>query len=488
VLPEIVRGAAHRFSERAAFVAPDRSTLTYGALDARSERVAAGLRAHGVVAGEVVALVMPSSIDYVVTYVAASKVGAITSGVNPRFTTAERNAVLDVARPSLVVDRQDVAELENADGEVPPMAHDPDRLVAIVFTSGTTGAPKGAMFGNRELLAIARADIASFDDESSWGSGGAMLASTALAHIGSMTKLPWYLKLGMTNFLIDRWRPRDVLRLVSDHRMVNLGGVAPQLAMLLREPTFDEFDLSSVRTIVMGGASSPPALVEEARRRIGAKYSIRYSSTESGGVGTATDFDADEEEALFTVGRPRGDVEIEIRDLDDRRVVDGEVGEVCLRSSCMMRGYWRDPIATSNTLRGGWLHTGDLGRMDPTGCLRLAGRSKEMFVRGGYNVYPLEVEAVLAAHPDIAAVAVVPRPDDVMGEIGVAVVVPATREPPDLDDLRSFAAEHLATYKLPEAIRVLDELPLTAMQKIDRNALIDRERGASPRQAQDGAE
>lgn len=478
MLPSIIRGAAARFPDRPAYVTADNDAVTYAELDARSDGVARGLSAAGISEGDVVALTLPSSVDYIVAYLAASKVGGVAAGVNPRYTARERDAVLDVARPALVIDGDDVSKLETPGEPPPPLPPDPDRLVAIVFTSGTTGTPKGAMFGNRELTAIARADVPNFDDDASWGQGGPMLASTAFAHIGSMTKLPWYLKLGTTTYLLDRWRPADVLRLISEHHMVSVGGVAPQLALLLREPTFDDFDLTSVKTIVMGGAFSPPALVAEARERFGAAYSIRYSSTESGGVGTGTAFDADDEEALRTVGRPRGDVRIEIRDDDDRPLPAGEVGEVCLRSSSMMRGYWRDPEATAVALRGGWLHTGDLGWIDERGCLRLAGRAKEMFVRGGYNVYPLEVEAVLAAHPAVADVVVVPRPDDVMGEIGVAVVVPATDPPPTLDDLRAFAGAQLARYKLPEAIRVVEALPLTAMQKVDRRRLADIERAA----------
>ncbi len=226
----------------------------------------------------------------------------------------------------------------------------------------------------------------------------------------------------------------------------------------------------------MGGALSPPALVREARRRIGAAYSIRYSSTESGGVGTATAFDADDDEALFTVGRPRPGVDVEIRDEDGRPVERGAIGELCLRSPTQLLGYWRDPVATAATLRDGWVHTGDLGRIDEAGCVRLAGRAKEMFIRGGYNVYPLEVEGVLASHPDVIDVVVVPRPDPVMGEIGVAVVVPRQPERPvSLDELRRFGGERLSAHKLPEALRLVDALPLTPMQKVDRKVLAARE-------------
>jgi acyl-CoA synthetase (AMP-forming)/AMP-acid ligase II len=138
----------------------------------------------------------------------------------------------------------------------------------------------------------------------------------------------------------------------------------------------------------------------------------------------------------------------------------------------MMRGYWGDPEATAATLAGGWLHTGDLARVDERGLVRLAGRKKEMYIRGGYNVYPVEVEAVLASHPDVVDVAIVPRAAPVMGEIGVAVVVPRDpAAPPTLEALRAFAADRLASYKLPEALEPVEALPLTAMQKVDRVAL-----------------
>ncbi len=506
--------------------------MSYAELDQLSDRLAMALAGHGIGAGDVVALVLPSIPEYVIAYAAIAKLGAITTGVNPRFTAPEQAAVLAVADPALVVTVRDKAD-HPADGRG-PHDHDPDpwpvlaitpatsadelfasllgrrrpepgdpgpaqdevvaaalaatlaahddvladgrtlddpqRLVAIVFTSGTTGLPKGAMFGVAELAAITASDVGD-----RWDGGGAMLASTAFAHIGFMTKLPWYLRLGTTTFLIDRWRAHDVLQLVHDQRMTSIGGVAPQLALMLRDPAFDTFDFTCVQTIIMGGALSPPALVRAARERFGAAYSIRYSSTESGGIGTGTAFDAPDDEALFTVGRPRGDVEIRIVDDAGAPCPTGEVGEVHLRSSAMMRGYWRDLAATTQTLVDGWLRTGDLGAVDADGRLRLAGRQKEMYIRGGYNVYPAEVEATLASHDGVADVAVVPREDEVMGEIGVAVIVVRPDLPaPSIDDLRAFAATRLATYKLPEAVEIVDELPLTAMQKLDRQALRDR--------------
>ena len=292
--------------------------------------------------------------------------------------------------------------------------------MAIVLTSGTTGTPKGAVFTNRGLAAVTEGDVGD-----RWGGGTDMIASTQFAHVGFMTKLPGQLRTGTTSHLLDRWRAADVLDLVERHRIPVLGAVAPQVALMLRDERFDERDLSSVQGLIVGAGPSPPDLVREARERFGCGYSIRYSSTESGGVGLATAFDAPDEEALHTVGRPRAQVRVEIRDDDaGAPVADGEVGELWLSSPTMLDRYWRAPDETAATIVDGWYRTGDLGLVDPTGCIRLAGRRKEMFIRGGYNVYPMEVEAVLGRHPAVAEVAVVPRDDDVMGEIGVAVVVP----------------------------------------------------------------
>jgi acyl-CoA synthetase (AMP-forming)/AMP-acid ligase II len=292
-----------------------------------------------------------------------------------------------------------------------------------------------------------------------------MLSGTQFAHIGFMTKLPWYLRTGATLVCLEKWKAPDALRAISEHRMRSVGGVAAQIGLLLRVPDFDAHDVSSVQTIVIGGGPSPAALVEEAERRFGAQYSIRYSSTESGGVGTATAFDAPEEEKFGTCGRPRPGVEIRIDD-----------GELLLRSPAMFDGYWNDPDQTASAMDDGWYRTGDLGEIDDEGRLRIVGRRNDMYIRGGYNVHPAEVEAVLLDHPAVAQVVVVPRPDDVMGEIGVAVVVPVDASaPPTVDDLRAFAGGRLAKYKLPEAVRAVDALPVTTMDKVDRKALTREE-------------
>jgi acyl-CoA synthetase (AMP-forming)/AMP-acid ligase II len=454
LLAESIAGAAERFPSRAALVANDR-IVTFAELHEDSDRAAAALAGDGVGEGTVAALLMPSSIEYLVAYLALAKLGAITAGVNPRMRDDERARLLDLLQPDIVLD-----EVLLSTGFVPALEPNPDRIVTIVFTSGTSGEPKGAVFTNRQLEAITVIDAGGLDV---WGTGGPLLGGTQFCHIGFMTKLQWYLRLGCTLLVQERWRPDTALRLIAEHRMRGVGGVAAQIALLLREPDFDSYDLSCVETIIVGGGPSPPELVREARRRFGAAYSIRYSSTESGGVCTATAFDAPDAEALYTVGRPRPGIQVRV---DDN-------GEVLVQSPAAMIGYWRDPERTAATIdTDGWLHTRDLGEIDDAGCLRIVGRTNDMYIRGGYNVHPLEVEGVLMEHPAVAAIAIAPRPHDVMGEIGVAVVVPAdVSAPPTLDELRSFAAPRLANYKLPEAIRIVDALPITSMEKLDRQAL-----------------
>ncbi len=384
-------------------------------------------------------------------------------GVEPERTEAD---VVTVAVGQEDPDAPVLADLRR-DEPIPGLPDDPDRPVAIIFTSGTTGAPKGALYTNRQLAFITQTDVGD-----SWGGGTRSFTGTSFAHLGFMTKLPGNLKRGGTSFIMSRWRADTSLRLVERERMAVVAGVPTQLALMLARPDFDAYDLESVKYLIVGGGPVTPGLAEEARARFGAALATRYSCTEAG-IGLGTAFDDPEEDAVVSVGRPHAAVDLAVLDESDVAVTPGEVGRVCLRSPAAMAGYWRDPAGTREAFTAdGFVRTGDLGWVDDRGRLRLVGRSKEMYVRGGYNVYPVEVEGVLSAHPGITAVAVVPRPDPVMGEIGVAAVVPRdAAHPPTLDELRDFARPRLAAYKLPEALAIVDVLPLTPMEKLDRAAL-----------------
>jgi acyl-CoA synthetase (AMP-forming)/AMP-acid ligase II len=470
MIPKTVAEAARRFGDRTAYVTESDWSVTYADIDRISDEVAAGLAREGVREGDVVGLVLPAGAEYLFAYCAAAKLGAITAGVNDRLSAPEKKAILALADPRVTISdpAHVLGELRVAGAAPPPLADDPERPVAIIFTSGTTGLPKGAVYCNRQLTFITETDTGG-----AWDTGGRSFSGTSFAHLGFMTKLPGGLQRGGTTFIMARWRAGDALALLAREKMTSVAGVPTQLALMLRHPDFDSFDLSSVQAIIAGGGPVTPGLAEEARRRFGALLATRYSCTEAG-IGLGTAFDDPEEDAVISVGRPHASVELALVDDDERPVPAGEVGEVCLRSAAMMSGYWRDPEQTAAAFtHDGFVKTGDLGWLDDQGRLRLVGRSKEMYVRGGYNVYPVEIESVLSTHPDVAAVAVVPRPDDVMGEIGVAVVVPRdAANAPTIEDLRAFAGPHVAAYKLPEALVVRADLPLTAGEKIDRRALV----------------
>lgn len=486
MLAETLREAARRFGGSTAYVTVDGWPVTYSDLDQISDEIAAGMFARGVREGNVVALILPPGPEFVVSYLASSKVGAITAGVNDRLTATERDAVLALAEPRLVLaapgfapsdhDAVEVPAAESLDGIVsmlrsdealPPLPDDPERPLAIIFTSGTTGTPKGALYCNRQVAFITKTDVGD-----TWGTGGRGFLGTSFAHLGFITKLPGNLRRGGLTFLMPRWSARAALELAERERMMSMGGVPAQLALMLRDPKFDEFDLDSVQFILTGGGPLTPGLAQEVRARFGAQLATRYSCTEAG-IGLGTGFDDPEEDAVISVGRPHAAVDLAVLGDDDRPVAEGEVGSVCLRSPAVMSGYWHDPEATRAAFTDdGFVRTGDLGWIDDQGRLRLVGRSKEMYVRGGYNVYPVEVEAVFSNHPDVAAVAVVPRADHVMGEIGVAFVVPRdTASPPALEALRDYGRDQLAGYKLPEDLRIVESLPLTAGEKVDRRAL-----------------
>ncbi len=497
MLTATLQQAARDYAERPAFISAGGRATSFEELEQAAQQVAAGLHERGLGEGSVVGLVLPSDVDYVAIYLGAARIGAVTAGINPLLTAAEASGCLDrLGADLVVVDPQLVhlagpgaaTRVEQLEGGGDPttaggslrsgagvseralagLAAGPDdeRPVCICFTSGSTGEPKAAWFGNRQLRAVAQ-----IDEGGDWGAGHG-ISSTQFAHVAFMTKLPWMLACGRTTHLLERWSAGSALKLIARHRMAAVIGVAPQIALMVRHPSSTLLDFSAVRAVVAGGGPSAPELVQSARERFGAPYSIRYSSTESGGVGLGTALDADDDEACHSVGRPRRGVQAEIRDPAGKRLDPGETGELWLKSPAVMSGYWRDPKSTSEALVDGWLRTGDLATVGADGLYRLAGRLSDMFIRGGYNVHPAEVESVLAGHPAVQDVAVAARPDPVMGEIGVAVVVPLQgASPPTLEDLRAFGSRALARHKLPEALNLVDELPRNATGKIDRRRL-----------------
>jgi acyl-CoA synthetase (AMP-forming)/AMP-acid ligase II len=481
-LGEALDAAGEQHGDREAYVEPGQARITFAELARASDGLAAALAERGVGHGDVVALMLPSSIDYAICYAAIARLGAVTTGLNTRLGPREVAAVLERAQPALVIRdaeaglpeapqgipvlaRAELAATYSGPGLAAPVAVAPADPVVIIWTSGTTGTPKGAWFDSRNLAAAARAAgvmSAPYDRR---------LVATPFAHAGYMHKLWDQLAWGITMVISPvPWSAAEMARTLRDERITVAGGVPTQWAKLLEEP--DSGSLPDLRVGIAATAPAPPELVEKTAARLGVSLVVRYAMTESPTI-CGTEPDDPPETQFRTVGRPQEGTEVIITDEQGRPVTDGVVGRVRVRGGCVMRGYWRQPDLTADMLTpDGWLLTGDYGSFTPDGNLVLSGRASDLYIRGGYNVYPLEVENVLTEHPGISRVAVVGSPAPVIGEIGVAFVVPADpSRPPSRDAVRAWTRERLADYKAPDRVEIVPELPLTAMLKIDRDAL-----------------
>ncbi|MCW2720050.1 class I adenylate-forming enzyme family protein [Pseudonocardia sp.] len=479
----LLSAAAAIHGERDAYVEADGTAMSFAEWDTRSDALAGALAERGIAEGDVVALMLPSSIDYAVCYAALARLGAVTTGLNTRLGPREVDAVLDRAGPVLVIrdgdaglppvppglrelPRTELAGLSRHAGlGVRRPAPNPEAPAVIIWTSGTTGTPKGAWFDSRNLAASARAAgvmSAPYDRR---------LVATPFAHAGYMAKLWDQLVWGLTLVISPvPWSAAAMATIMREQRITVVGGVPTQWTKLLDEPGAHR--LPDLRVGIAATAPASPDLIEAVAERIGVPLVVRYAMTESPTIcGTEP---GDPPEVQFrTVGRPQEGMEVAITDDDGHPVAPGGTGRVRVRGACVMRGYWNDPERTAETLtRDGWLVSGDLGRFTGDGNLVLVGRSTDLYIRGGYNVHPLEVENVLAEHPGVRRVAVVGSPAPVIGEIGVAFVVPADpADPPSLDALRDWTRERLADYKRPDRLELVEDLPVTAMLKVDRNAL-----------------
>src|SRR2546428_347171 len=299
-----------------------------------------------------------------------------------------------------------------------------------------------------------------------------LAAGLSFAHVGTMARIAIQLSHRAATLIHDAFDPAAVLETIERERLEHLGGIPTQVVMLLDHPDRARRDLSSLKSVLLGGAPSSPELVRRVRDTLGVEVSVRYSSTEVA-IATASLADDPPERLATTVGRATPGVELRIVDERNAPVPAGTPGEVVVRSPAAMVRYWRDPEATAATIDAeGWVHTGDVGFLDDAGYLHLRGRQSEMFICGGFNVYPAEIEDLLARHPKVARAAVVGLPHEVFGEVGWAFVVPRDpADPPTLAELRAFVGAELASFKRPDGLRVLGELPLTPMFKVDTRAL-----------------
>jgi long-chain acyl-CoA synthetase len=441
-------------------------------------RATAGLLAeHGVGRGDVVAVVLPNRVELVVTMYAAWLLGAALTPVNPALTEDEvsyqlsdgdaRVAVVDAASRSLVknVPVLDVDSLLAASEGQPARelatGPEPDDLALLIYTSGTTGRPKGVRLDHANVsamtTALQRAMRFTDDDRS--------LLILPLFHVNAiMLSVVAPLSVGGSAVILPRFNAKTFWASVEKERPTYFSAVPAIYVFLGALPAEVEPDLASLRFVLCGAAPMPPAAIVDFESRYGVPLVEGYGLSESTVALTVNPIEGPRKSG--TVGKPLPDLEVAIMNEDGDLLAPGLDGEIVARGATIMRGYLGKPTETAAALKNGWLHTGDVGHFDEDGYLVLVDRKKELIIRGGENISPSEVEAVFAAHPSVLEVAVVGRPDPVMGEEPVAFVVAASGYEIDADELLDSARTVLAKFKVPKEVRVVASLPRNAIGKV----------------------
>ena len=504
-LGEVLPASARRFGDKTALVAGGRQ-LTFNELNELSNRLANGLRGIGVEAGDRVTLYAPNSWEWVVSYYALHKVGAVANPINAMLTPEEVGFVVrDCGAKALIASCEKGEPLlglrgDGADGDAglrevvlfggdgPPPAGSrafdallaaggPDMQVApvrtdslstICYTSGTTGHPKGAMHSHRNVI-VCTAMTAVMHMRTSEDT---VVTALPCPHVYGNVVMNASLLYGMTLVLLPAFDATEVMSAIEEHRATLFEGVPTMYMYMLAHPEFDRFDLSSLTRCTVGGQTMPAAKMEEFERRAGCPLIELWGMTEIAGPGTTTPLYGENRHGSIGIQLPH--VECRIADIEDaaKTLPAGEVGELMVRGPIVMQGYYGNETASKETIEpDGWLHSGDLAHEDEDGYVWVVDRRKDLILTAGYNVYPAELERVIAMHPAVALVAVGPQPDEMKGEIAKAYVVLKPGATADEDGIVAHCREHLAAYKVPRAIQFVEDVPKTSTGKIMRREL-----------------
>ena len=468
-----------RFNPDDAAVADASQSLSNADLLHRIRVAAAHLEDLGIGADDVVALKLTNRAEFVVLLFATWRLGATVTPVNPALTATEvERQLADSGAKLLVV--EDGASTESAvrtlevgqlrrEGrvrfELPVI--DSSSIALLIYTSGTTGVPKGVMLDHANLDAMTTMGCDALDV----GPEDRCLLILPLFHVnGIVVSVLMSLLVGASLVIADRFNPETFFDVIEKERPTFFSAVPTIYGMLAALPEQVQPDTSSVRFAVCGAAPASAELLERFEERFGFPIVEAYGLSE-GTCGSATNPVHGLRKA-GTVGLPFPGQEIRIVGPGGETMPQGETGEVIVRGPNVMRGYLGRPEETAAVIVDGWLHTGDLGRLDEDGYLTIVGRSKEMIIRGGENIYPKEIEDVLAADPNVLEVAVIGVPDEKWGEIVVAYVQPRPGSTIDNDSLAALCKSQLSGYKRPTAIHVLEALPKSAVGKLDKRALL----------------
>ena len=497
-LGQVPADAAQRFGDKTALVFAGQ-TFSFNKLNSLIEAAAGGLSDLGVTRGDIVTLYADNSWEWVVSYYAVARLGAVINPVNTMLTPAEiRYVVTDCGAKAIIASADKVdailgvkatsdvtAIIAIGDGaaqgallfsnligsgkSAPTLDNvDPDALASIAYTSGTTGHPKGAMQSHRAViinsLMTSQMHIRTADDT--------VVSALPCPHVYANVLMNGMMMCGTTLVLQAKFKAAAVLADISRYNATVFDGVPAMYMYLLNCPEIAGADLSSLTRCYVGGQTMPVATMAAVEATFNVPLIELWGMTEVSGLGATHPRLGQNKHGSIGCALPY--CELRIADADDpaKTTPTGQVGELMVRGPIVMMGYYGNPDKTRETLEpDGWLHSGDLGSMDADGCVRIVDRKKDMILTGGFNVYPAEIERVLATHPAVAMAAVGKLPDDVKGEIAKAYIVLKSDAAVTEEDITIFCRENLAAYKCPRRVQFVQDLPKTSTGKIMRREL-----------------
>ncbi len=500
---------------REAFVEFERNRrFTFAELNARANRVANGLLTRGIRPGDRVATLLKNSIEFVETYFAVAKIGAVMVPVNWRLVAGEIAYILqDSGARALVYDSDfddAVNTLQDAEhsaldvqlwirrengaagtpdwavnydafiaafsGNEPPIGAWDDDNLFIMYTSGTTGRPKGAVHSHDGMLWSQLTSMSTSDMRD----GDRWLLALPMFHVGCLSPTSLLVHRGGCGVIMRELDLGAMFRCIAQEKVTIFMAVPALLQFMLMTPERQQCDISSVRWIATGAAPVPVSLLHE-YEALGIRIFQAYGLTESCGPGTLL-LHEDAEAKVGSCGRPQMHTDIKIVDGEGNTIPMGspQAGELLVGGRHLMKEYWNNPKATAETLRDGWLHTGDICTWDSEGFVTICDRMKDMIISGGENIYPAELENVLAACPEVQEAAVIGVASKKWGETPLAIIVPAAGTSPTSESLKAYCRENLAGYKVPQLYELVDSLPRNPSGKLLKPELRKRFPGPAP--------